>query len=131
LRPRVVARQERVGLHVEEKAGRRALGPAQHVPRGRDRVVRAVDLDGVEEARVEPQARLGGHGFPGIERAVLDQGLVGPRANADADQLIFSYTPGGITLNTGIGWLTFLNVFSPRLSSTQCIRLRSAVAGPT
>ena len=36
-----------------------------------------------------------------------------------------------MTRNIGIGWLTFLNVRSPRLSSTNCVRTRSAVDGPT
>jgi hypothetical protein len=36
-----------------------------------------------------------------------------------------------MTRKTLMGWDTFLNVRSPRLSSTKCCRIRSAVIGPT
>src|SRR4029450_5227635 len=44
---------------------------------------------------------------------------------------IFSYTPGGMTRYTWMGWETFLNVRSPTLSSTNWALMRSAVVGPT
>jgi hypothetical protein len=69
LRARVVAGHQAPRLHVEDEAGRRALGPAPDRQDVGDRVVGGVDLHHVEGARVEAQARLGGHGFLGIERA--------------------------------------------------------------
>src|SRR5688572_17379974 len=131
----VMSRHQRVGLDVEQEPRRRARGPAGDGEDVGDGVIRGVHLDDVEEARVIAQTRLRRHRFPRIEGTALDERLIGPGADADADtaaaQTIFSYTPGGITRYTRIGCETFLKLRSPSDSSTKWLRMRSAVVGPT
>ncbi len=84
---RVVPRQQRVGLDVEDEPGGRALDPADGVADVGNRVVRAVHLDGVEDARVIAQARLRRHGPPRIEAAALDERRIRPGADPDSHAL--------------------------------------------
>ena len=68
-RVQVMPGEQRVGLHAEEEAGRRALRPEHRVLGGQRRVERGVDLDGVEEAAVPPEPLLRPHALDRVERA--------------------------------------------------------------
>ena len=80
-----VAGHGREGLDVEDEARRGALHPARGGADVGNGVVGGVDLHHVEDARVEAQAGLGGHRLPGIERPVLDERGIRPRADPDPD----------------------------------------------
>jgi len=69
LRLWVVPRHEGVGLHSELEARRRALDPRRARFVGRERVVGAVDLDGLEEAGVPAEALLRLHMRRSVEAA--------------------------------------------------------------
>ena len=77
-----VARHQPERLHVHDEAGRRAVGPALHHRLGRDAVVGRIDLDRREALGVvgQPLARGRARRVP-----VLHEGVVGPRAGADAN----------------------------------------------
>ena len=72
------------GLHVHDEAGRRALDPARDHRLVGEPVVGGVDLDRGEALRVVAQPGLGRLDL--LRVPVLRQGLVGPRARADADR---------------------------------------------
>src|SRR5207253_5619346 len=81
---RMVPGQERVRFDVEDEARRRALDPADGVLGVGNRVVGAVHLDGVEDARVVAQARLRRHRSLWIEATALDERGIRPGADPDS-----------------------------------------------
>jgi hypothetical protein len=72
------------GLHVDDEPVGRPLVPVSHHLLGGEAVVGRVRLHGVEPVGVVAQPLLGSLDLGRVE--VLRQGLVGPRAGADADR---------------------------------------------